>query len=622
MTVRASVRMERNSSVVDHQSARQDGLEWSKKRVKQAFRNSQIKDRMGELPQFDFEELVLGAVLGQGQFGDISEVRGFKIKESSSSTNTYRSGRSIRINYSPDGDDSSNNEDHSHPAADSHEDDARLFIADQCLRKGDARYAVKVLSSRVITDTKKFLQGIQDMAIESTILSDLEHPNIIKLRAVAKVNAYNEYFFTVLDKLYDSLEQRMKQWDLRMHRNYGCILPFGKKKADAFNKEIYKEKVVVMFDLADALRYTHSRSILYRDIKPENVGFDVRGDVRLFDFGFAKELREDSKKDDGTYHLTELSVTGPQLPRYMAPEIANRQNYNESSDCYSFAILCWQIMACQIPFEQHNLKTLQESVWNGKEERPEVNEKWPVPIKLMLKRSWEHDLHSRNNMQAISDILRAEAINAKNGEESSLDHQRRRSTFVFRPGQQDVRRNRRGSLNRSLHFVVEDNNEKTKKDNVNMSNGVGIPKNKRNVVNQAAVCEASIARINAQLKLSRPSYKIKDPIDRTTEEGSSNNGSPTRSRKHKVSHSSVASGFSEKRSKSQGRSKNSSSQSLHSSSSKKRSTEVHRRKSLSSLSSVVSASGDIRKSAGMEEASVIALSSVPSSPHRRIKSTI
>jgi hypothetical protein len=49
--------------------------------------------------------------------------------------------------------------------------------------------------------------------------------------------------------------------------------------------------------------------------KPDNLGFDVRGDVKLFDFGLAKELDVKKKLEDGTYHLT--ADTGSL--RYMAP---------------------------------------------------------------------------------------------------------------------------------------------------------------------------------------------------------------------------------------------------------------------------------------------------------------
>jgi serine/threonine protein kinase len=56
-------------------------------------------------------------------------------------------------------------------------------------------------------------------------------------------------------------------------------------------------------------------SVVYRDLKPDNVGFDVRGDVKIFDFGLSRQLPSEKLKD-GTYNMT--GDTGS--PRYMAPE--------------------------------------------------------------------------------------------------------------------------------------------------------------------------------------------------------------------------------------------------------------------------------------------------------------
>ena len=52
---------------------------------------------------------------------------------------------------------------------------------------------------------------------------------------------------------------------------------------------------------------------MYRDIKPDNIGFDVRGDVKIFDLGLAKELGCSKNNGDGTYNLT--GDTGS--PRYV-----------------------------------------------------------------------------------------------------------------------------------------------------------------------------------------------------------------------------------------------------------------------------------------------------------------
>lgn len=54
---------------------------------------------------------------------------------------------------------------------------------------------------------------------------------------------------------------------------------------------------------------------MYRDLKPDNIGFDVRGDLKLFDFGLSRQLPP-QRLTDGTYRMT--GDTGS--PRYMAPE--------------------------------------------------------------------------------------------------------------------------------------------------------------------------------------------------------------------------------------------------------------------------------------------------------------
>ena len=50
-------------------------------------------------------------------------------------------------------------------------------------------------------------------------------------------------------------------------------------------------------------------SIIFRDLKPCNLGFDVRGNIRLFDFGVAKELKKRDHVDDGLYACTPLTGT-------------------------------------------------------------------------------------------------------------------------------------------------------------------------------------------------------------------------------------------------------------------------------------------------------------------------
>lgn len=76
-----------------------------------------------------------------------------------------------------------------------------------------------------------------------------------------------------------------------------------------------RDRLLVAYDLASAFRYLQENNLVYRDIKVECIGFNVRANVKLFDFGLMANLRPDLKCDDGMYKLSGLTGSFP----YMAP---------------------------------------------------------------------------------------------------------------------------------------------------------------------------------------------------------------------------------------------------------------------------------------------------------------
>jgi serine/threonine protein kinase len=65
------------------------------------------------------------------------------------------------------------------------------------------------------------------------------------------------------------------------------------------------ERIQIAYAIADAMEYLHDTvGIVFRDLKPDNIGFDKTGTLKLFDFGLAKELKPGLEKVDGRYQLT------------------------------------------------------------------------------------------------------------------------------------------------------------------------------------------------------------------------------------------------------------------------------------------------------------------------------
>lgn len=89
-------------------------------------------------------------------------------------------------------------------------------------------------------------------------------------------------------------------------------------------------------ELLVALETLHSRKIVYRDLKPDNVMIDGEGHIKLIDFGFAKRLSE---------HTNWRTTTNCGTLGYTAPEVISGQTgYSFSADLWSFGILLTELL--------------------------------------------------------------------------------------------------------------------------------------------------------------------------------------------------------------------------------------------------------------------------------------
>ena len=179
---------------------------------------------------------------------------------------------------------------------------------------------------------------------------------------------------------------------------------------------------------------------MYRDIKQENIGFDVRGDVKIFDFGLSKATSLSMKSRDentGTmeygYNLTPRTGSIP----YMAPEVMTGRPYDGQCDVYSFAVLLWEIFNLRQAFALMDRHEYTERVIHNGERLsfPIRSGIVPASMKELIKQAWDGKPTQRPLMNNVAKRIRHELNHMSDGDDAILRrsiHMKNRSNHSFR----------------------------------------------------------------------------------------------------------------------------------------------------------------------------------------------
>ena len=186
-----------------------------------------------------------------------------------------------------------------------------VYLADQVALGREV--AIKVMSPQALGDEisrRRFENEVRTIA-------RLEHPHIVRIHELGRTKDGLPYYSMP-----------------HLPRGHLGDRDYTRDEAGA---------VDIAVALLAALEYAHSRGVVHRDVKPENVLFDDAGRPLLADFGIA--LRRGFGPRVTTAGLAVGSTA------YMAPEQARGEDVDGRADLYALGVVLWEMLAGRLPYE-------------------------------------------------------------------------------------------------------------------------------------------------------------------------------------------------------------------------------------------------------------------------------
>jgi len=188
-------------------------------------------------------------------------------------------------------------------------------------------YAMKVLNKNDVEERNELAHAIA----ENSILRKLNCPFLVKMH----------FAFQTADKLFFVMD----------YVNGGELF-FHLQKEGRFDQERVKFYIA---EIVIGLEYLHGASIIYRDLKPENLLLSADGHIIMTDFGISKEGLATSDDRTGTFCGT---------PEYLAPEVLKQEKYTKAVDWWSLGTLMYEMLSGLPPFYSEEVQNMYYNIIN------------------------------------------------------------------------------------------------------------------------------------------------------------------------------------------------------------------------------------------------------------------
>jgi serine/threonine protein kinase/Tfp pilus assembly protein PilF len=243
--------------------------------------------------------------------------------------------------------------------------------------KLDRKVAIKVIRSDSLAEEHLKKRLVR----EAQAAAKLDHPNIC---AIYDVNEAGSFTFIVMQYIEgETLAENMYREPLSL-----------------------STALAIAEQAAEGLAEAHAHGIVHRDIKPQNMMLTQRGQLKILDFGLAKQILSADSVDNEAPTATLLSTPGHVIGTmpYMSPEQVQGEPLAPSSDIFSLGVMLYEMLAGKHPFKDKSAAVTMSRILLG-EPLPTEQFKTQVSPELqtLLSKMLRKDKATR--YQSVEDFL-------------------------------------------------------------------------------------------------------------------------------------------------------------------------------------------------------------------------
>lgn len=198
--------------------------------------------------------------------------------------------------------------------------------------------AFKILNEESVLNPQNLIR----FENEARIAASLFHPNIVRI--------YDYGFYEGAPYIVNELQKGQTLKDALTFKKFFSL----------------PEACQIMIQVLEGLAYIHSKGIIHRDIKPQNIFYGSDGIAKIADFGIS------------TIKYYNLNLDEPKkvvgTAQYLAPEVLRGSKPNEQSDIYATGVTFFELLTGYIPFDDQNVNVVA---------RAHVDHEIPSPLDYM-----------------------------------------------------------------------------------------------------------------------------------------------------------------------------------------------------------------------------------------------